>query len=1039
MKFISSAHLTGGGTISGDVTIAGDLTVNGGGGFSYSEVLTGDMKITNAATTIGLEIEQNGVAIALFVNQDANQEALKIDHSGTDNRAMQIDASALTTGDGLMVYSNASNTSTRKLLHIINDNASATGATGLYVRQDSTESALTALGAAGSGSASGAVIKLQTADTDIVDGDYLGRIEFSAPLESSGSDAILAGAAIWAEADDTFAADNNSTELVFGTNTSAAYTERMRIASDGKIGIGGVPTTASLDIIRANDSQPHLSLQQSEGTGVTYNILSDDAGAFSIREGADTRFKIDTSGTVILTKTTNETALKIDNTGTGASIAIAGDDNVYISMDTTQTNGDEWKLFNAVSGTTSCFQLKNEDTDEYAIIATETGNIGIKAQPVSVHTDYSALQVGGQGLIMSNKASGTDKSVYISNNAFPHSDGAGWDSIVADEAMLYEQHGGKHYFYIAAATSSAGDALTGGNTLNAKFVIDVNSRISLSNNDSGTGGEDSTSGNTIFGYLAGAAVDSDVKNNTLFGHRAGNAINAGDWNVMVGEGAGKAVTDGHENVFVGQNAGATTTSVGFAVGIGQAAMGGANVTSVADGSVAIGASSLAGLTSGSGNTAVGYESLKTISTGTSCTAVGYEAGELITGSLNTVIGYQAADLLASGTSNTIVGARAFGAADGSETNSTIIGADAGSAINHDSTDGNVIIGNDAGTGGAAALISCVAIGYNAMNSTGGNAQTGTIAIGKDALTELTSGERNLAIGYQSLYQADACHDSIAIGYQALGGTDTGTNVKNIAIGNYALDANMVHNTNNIAIGHNSLTNLIGSGAIYNTFIGTDSGLSLTNADYNTGVGTGVFGKASGNAVTGEGNSALGALAGYNLEGVAHSNTLIGYGAGNASNAITTGISNVCIGDGASTSSATADNQISIGTGAQGVGDNTAIIGNSSTTDVYMGDNGTAWSQTSDGRLKENVKEWNKGLDEINSLRVVEFNFKKDNPFNYNSEKKRQGIIAQEAKEILPEMIKDDSKWLSANTEPMLWALVKAVQELSAKVTELEKK
>ena len=105
----------------------------------------------------------------------------------------------------------------------------------------------------------------------------------------------------------------------------------------------------------------------------------------------------------------------------------------------------------------------------------------------------------------------------------------------------------------------------------------------------------------------------------------------------------------------------------------------------------------------------------------------------------------------------------------------------------------------------------------------------------------------------------------------------------------------------------------------------------------------------------------------------------------------------------------------------------------------MGDNGNAWSQTSDGRLKENVKDWGKGLDEINKLRVVEFNFKKDNPFDYNSKKKRQGIIAQEAQEVLPEMVKDDGEWLSANTEPMVWALVKAVQELSAKVEELEKK
>ena len=64
-SFLSSeSGLSSGGTITGDLTISGDLTVEGGGGFSYSEVLTGDMKITNAGATTGLEIEQDGAGDA---------------------------------------------------------------------------------------------------------------------------------------------------------------------------------------------------------------------------------------------------------------------------------------------------------------------------------------------------------------------------------------------------------------------------------------------------------------------------------------------------------------------------------------------------------------------------------------------------------------------------------------------------------------------------------------------------------------------------------------------------------------------------------------------------------------------------------------------------------------------------------------------------------------------------------------------------------------------------------------------------------------
>ena len=63
--FISSeSGLSSGGTISGHLTIEGDLTVTGAGaGFSYSEVLTGDMKITNSAGTVGLLIQNQRVEL----------------------------------------------------------------------------------------------------------------------------------------------------------------------------------------------------------------------------------------------------------------------------------------------------------------------------------------------------------------------------------------------------------------------------------------------------------------------------------------------------------------------------------------------------------------------------------------------------------------------------------------------------------------------------------------------------------------------------------------------------------------------------------------------------------------------------------------------------------------------------------------------------------------------------------------------------------------------------------------------------------------
>lgn len=96
----------------------------------------------------------------------------------------------------------------------------------------------------GTGADGGGILTLSTSELTVVDGDKLGRIDFQAPLES-GTDAIVVSASIWAEADDTFAADNNSTELVFAVGASEAAAEKMRLTHDGELGIG-VATPASL-------------------------------------------------------------------------------------------------------------------------------------------------------------------------------------------------------------------------------------------------------------------------------------------------------------------------------------------------------------------------------------------------------------------------------------------------------------------------------------------------------------------------------------------------------------------------------------------------------------------------------------------------------------------------------------------------------------------------------------------------------------------------------------------------------------------------
>jgi len=82
------------------------------------------------------------------------------------------------------------------------------------------------------------ILTLSTAETTVVDGDKLGRIDFQAPKET-GTDAILVSASIWAESDVTFDASNNATDLILALGHSEAAAEKFRFTSQNEIGIAG--------------------------------------------------------------------------------------------------------------------------------------------------------------------------------------------------------------------------------------------------------------------------------------------------------------------------------------------------------------------------------------------------------------------------------------------------------------------------------------------------------------------------------------------------------------------------------------------------------------------------------------------------------------------------------------------------------------------------------------------------------------------------------------------------------------------------------
>ncbi len=102
--------------------------------------------------------------------------------------------------------------------------------------------------------------------------------------------------------------------------------------------------------------------------------------------------------------------------------------------------------------------------------------------------------------------------------------------------------------------------------------------------------------------------------------------------------------------------------------------------------------------------------------------------------------------------------------------------------------------------------------------------------------------------------------------------------------------------------------------------------------------------------------------------------------------------------------------------------------------ISVTDSGVSYVTTSDYRVKEDFKEIN-GLEKVSAIKVYDFKFK-------DMDLRTDGVIAHELQEILPYAVtgeKDGKKFQGVDYSKIVPVLVKAIQELSAKVSALDNK
>jgi hypothetical protein len=125
-------------------------------------------------------------------------------------------------------------------------------------------------GATGDGSPF--VLVLQTGELDIAAADVLGQIDFQAPDEATGTDAILVAAGIAAVSEGDFSSSNNATKLSFKTAASAAAAETASLSSTGVFTATTLAATGDTAAHRKPEFRAHLyrqrhARQPDHGTG----------------------------------------------------------------------------------------------------------------------------------------------------------------------------------------------------------------------------------------------------------------------------------------------------------------------------------------------------------------------------------------------------------------------------------------------------------------------------------------------------------------------------------------------------------------------------------------------------------------------------------------------------------------------------------------------------------------------------------------------------------------------------------------------------
>jgi hypothetical protein len=439
---------------------------------------------------------------ALFVKQDAAQEAVKIDQNGngdglliatdaTTRHGLYVDGSAFTTGNGAYIYSNASNDSTRNVMLIVNDHTGAIGATGLKIQQDSTAPAM----------------HINAGGNDVMKVDSNSRISLS--NNGGGSNTTFGYLALnsaTANVANNIAIGHETLKAMDGTETgNVALGYQAMLSVDENINSGGGTNSANYNV------------------AVGYQALT--GGQFSDGNNSDNK---DFTGNIAIG------AFALNSTGTNA---VTGAVAIGQSSLTAMTSGANNTAVGYISGASVSTGSGNTFIGDRAGDATDDGNSNTAVGYLSLSANCANynVAVGAESLKVATGSYNT---------------AVGFESQLA----ITDSERNTSLGYQSLKTASTGDS-------NNTAIGYASLQISTTEGNTSVGSSssqfiDTGENNTALGYgaMTSSGSGNDASLNVAVGYLAFNGATDGDQNTIIGASANPSAGTGSNQTVIGYNA-----------------------------------------------------------------------------------------------------------------------------------------------------------------------------------------------------------------------------------------------------------------------------------------------------------------------------------------------------------------------------------------------------------------------------------------------------------------------------------------------------